>query len=112
MVAELIGGARRQFDPVAIPAVCFTDPEIVIGLSPGEAGARGADLVVTQFPFAANGRALSMEAGEDGGFVRVVARSDDHRVLGVQAVGAQVSELVGEFTFSRTWPRPSMPTQP
>src|ERR1700739_2003527 len=92
MVAELIGGARRQFDPVAIPAVCFTDPEIVsIGLSPG-AGARGADLVVTQFPFAANGRALSMEAGEDSGYVRVVARSDDHRVLGVQAVGAHVSE--------------------
>ena len=101
MVAELIGGARRQFDPVAIPAVCFTDPEIVsIGLSPGDAGARGADLIVTQFPFAANGRALSMEAGEDGGFVRVVARSDDHRVLGVQAVGAQVAELIGEFTLA------------
>jgi dihydrolipoamide dehydrogenase len=77
MVAELIGGARRQFDPVAIPAVCFTDPEIVsIGLSPGDAGARGVDLIVTQFPFAANGRALSMEAGEDGGFVE---RGDDLR---------------------------------
>jgi dihydrolipoamide dehydrogenase len=101
MVAELIGGARRQFDPVAIPAVCFTDPEIVsIGLSPGDAGARGVDLIVTQFPFAVNGRALSMEAGEDGGFVRVVARSDDHRVLGVQAVGAHVAELIGEFTLA------------
>jgi dihydrolipoamide dehydrogenase len=101
MVAELIGGARRQFDPVAIPAVCFTDPEIVsIGLSPGDAGARGVDLIVTQFPFAANGRALSMEAGEDGGFVRVVARSDDQRVLGVQAVGAHVAELIGEFTLA------------
>ena len=41
-----------------------------------------------------------MEAGEDGGFVRVVARRDDHRVLGVQAVGAHVSELVGEFTLA------------
>jgi dihydrolipoamide dehydrogenase len=101
MVAELIGGARRRFDPVAIPAVCFTDPEIVsVGLGPEDAGARCAGLIVGQFPFAANGRALSMEAGEDGGFVRVVARADDHRVLGVQAVGAHVSELVGEFTLA------------
>ena len=41
-----------------------------------------------------------MEAEDDGGFVRVVARSDDHRVLGVQAVGAHISELVGEFTLA------------
>jgi dihydrolipoamide dehydrogenase len=101
MVAEIIAGARRRFDPVAIPAVCFTDPEIVsAGLSPEDASALGTGLIVSQFPFAANGRALSMEAGEDGGFVRVVARADDHRVLGVQAVGAHVSELAGEFTLA------------
>jgi dihydrolipoamide dehydrogenase len=98
MVAECIAGARRHFDPVAIPAVCFTDPEIVsIGQSPDEAGA-GA--IVAQFPFAASGRALSMEAGDDGGFVRVVARADDHRLLGIQAVGAHVSELSGEFALA------------
>jgi dihydrolipoamide dehydrogenase len=101
MVAEIIAGARRQFDPVAIPAVCFTEPEIVsVGLSPAEAGERGIEAIVGQFPFAANGRALGMEAGEDGGFVRIVARADDHRVLGVQAVGAHISELVGEFTLA------------
>lgn len=101
MVAELIAGARRRFDPVAIPAVCFTDPEIVsVGLAPAEAGGNGGDAIVAHFPFSANGRALGMEAGEDGGFVRVVARSDDHRLLGVQAVGAHVSELVGEFTLA------------
>jgi dihydrolipoamide dehydrogenase len=101
MVAELIGGARRRFDPMAIPAVCFTDPEIVsVGLGPEDAGSAGTDLIVSQFPFAANGRALSMAAGDDGGFVRVVARADDHRVLGIQAVGTHVSELVGEFTLA------------
>ncbi len=101
MVAALIGGARRHFDPVAIPAVCFTDPEIVsVGLSPVDAGEDGLDVIVAQFPFAANGRALGMEAGDDGGFVRVVARRDDHRLLGVQAVGAHVSELIGEFTLA------------
>jgi dihydrolipoamide dehydrogenase len=101
MVAELIAGARRRFDPVAIPAVCFTDPEIVsVGLGPPGTAAHGAETIVGQYPFAANGRALSMEAGQDGGFVRLVARRDDHRVLGVQAVGAHVSELVGEFTLA------------
>jgi dihydrolipoamide dehydrogenase len=101
MVAEIIAGARRRFDPVAIPAVCFTDPEIVtVGVSPPEAEEYGIDPIVGQFPFSANGRALGMEAGDDGGFVRVVARRDDHRVIGVQAVGGHVSELVGEFTLA------------
>ena len=101
MVAEVIAGARRRFDPVAIPAVCFTDPEIVsVGLAPAEAAARGLETTVGQFPFSASGRALGMEAGGDGGFVRVLARRDDRRVLGVQAVGAHVSELVGEFTLA------------
>lgn len=47
------------------------------------------------FPFAANGRALTMEGGE--GFVHVVARRDNHLVLGWQAVGTGVSELAAAF---------------
>ncbi len=101
MVAEIIAGHRRRFDPVAIPAVCFTEPEIVsVGLSVGEAEALGEAVTTSQFPFAANGRALSMEAGESGGFVRVLARKDDHRILGIQAVGVHVSELSGEFAMA------------
>ena len=49
------------------------------------------------FPFAANGRALTLEAGEGGDFVRVVAPRDDRRILGIQAVGRHVAELAGEF---------------
>ncbi len=101
MVAELIAGQRRSFDPVAIPAVCFTEPEIVaVGLSPDEAKAQGIDVVTGQFPFAANGRALTMDAGADGGFVRVTARADNHLVLGIHAVGAHVSDLSGEFAHA------------
>lgn len=101
MVAELIAGHRRAFEPNAIPAVCFTEPEIVaVGLSPEQAKAQGLEIVTGQFPFAANGRALSMEAGADGGFVRVVARADNHQVVGIQAVGAHVSELSGEFALA------------
>src|SRR4029077_9345041 len=83
MVAEIIAGKNRRFHPASIPAVCFTEPEIVsAGLLPSEAG---PDAIVAVFPFAANGRALSMDAGE--GFVRVVARKSDHRIVGMQAHG-------------------------
>lgn len=99
MVAEIIAGKNRRFMPAAIPAVCFTDPEVVaVGLSPDEARAQGIAITSALFPFAANGRALTLEAGD--GFVRVVARADDHRILGWQAVGAQVSELSIAFVQS------------
>jgi dihydrolipoamide dehydrogenase len=101
MVAEIIAGRRRRFDPVAIAAVCFTEPEIVsAGLSPQEAEAQGLDILTANFPFSANGRALSMDAGANGGFVRVVALKADHRVLGFQAVGAHVAELSAEFALA------------
>ena len=97
MVAEIIAGARRHFDPVAIPAVCFTEPELVtVGLGPDDVPA-DIETVVGQFPFQANGRALSMDAAEVGGFVRIVARKSDHRILGIQGVGKHISEFAGEF---------------
>ncbi|MFT3821185.1 MAG: dihydrolipoyl dehydrogenase [Rubrivivax sp.] len=99
MVAEIIAGQRRRFAPLAIPAVCFTDPEVVTaGLAPDEAAGQGRDCVVASFPFSANGRALSMEATE--GFVRVVAAKDTHQILGWQAVGRGVSELSAVFGHS------------
>ncbi len=99
VVAELIAGKRRHFAPVAIPAVCYTDPEIVVvGLTPEQAKAQGLEIKVASFPFAANGRALTLEAPE--GFVRVVARADDHRILGWQATGQQVAELATAFAHS------------
>lgn len=99
VVAEAVAGRRARFAPVAVPAVCFTDPEVVVaGITPAEASRHAQEVLVEQFPFAANGRALSMEAGE--GFVRVVARKDNHLVLGWQAVGQGVSELASVFSHS------------
>ena len=96
MVAEIVAGHKRQWDKRAIPAICFTDPEILsAGLSPEEAKEQGHDIETAMFPFSANGRAMTMEA-EDG-FVRIVARKDDHVVLGIQAVGGGVAELAAAF---------------
>jgi dihydrolipoamide dehydrogenase len=99
MVAEIIGGARRRFEPAAIPAVVFTDPEVVsVGHSPDDAARAGLDCIHAHFPLAANGRALTREAGD--GFVRVVARRDNHLIVGWQAVGSEVSELAAAFAQS------------
>ena len=99
MVAELVAGHARVWDKRCIPAVCFTDPEIVdCGLSPLAAEQQGIDVVVGQFPFMANGRAMTME--NEAGFVRVVARADNHLVLGIQAVGGGVSELSAAFALA------------
>ncbi|RWA65328.1 MAG: dihydrolipoyl dehydrogenase [Mesorhizobium sp.] len=96
MVAEIVAGHKRSWDKRAIPAICFTDPELVTaGLSPEEAKALAGEIKIGQFPFAANGRAMTKQ-GEDG-FVRVVARADNHLVLGIQAVGQGVSELSAAF---------------
>jgi dihydrolipoamide dehydrogenase len=97
VVAEIIAGHDRVFDPVTIAAVCFTEPEIVsAGLGPNDVEGR-EDVITAVFPLAAIGRALAIEAGEDGGFVRVLASRDDHRLLGVQAVGQHVAELSNSF---------------
>jgi dihydrolipoamide dehydrogenase len=99
MVAEIIAGKRRHFAPAAIAAVCFTDPEIVVaGQSPAGAAKAGLDCISAHFPFAANGRAMTLESTD--GFVRVVARRDNHRIVGWQAVGAGVSELSTAFSHS------------
>jgi dihydrolipoamide dehydrogenase len=99
MVAEIVSGKRRHFAPAAIPAVCFTDPEIVVvGMSPQDADKAGVEIITASFPFSANGRAMTIDSTD--GFVRVVARKSDHRIIGWQAVGGAVSELAAGFTQS------------
>jgi dihydrolipoamide dehydrogenase len=96
MVAEIVAGLPRAWDKRCIPAICFTDPEIVsVGLSPDEAKRAGHELKIGQFPFAANGRAMTRHG--EAGFVRVVAQAGSDLVLGIQAVGQGVSELSAAF---------------
>jgi dihydrolipoamide dehydrogenase len=96
MVAEIVAGRNRSWDKRAIPAICFTDPEIVaVGASPDEARQNGTEVKVALFPFSANGRAMTKL--DEEGFVRVVARADNHLLLGVQAVGHDVAELAAAF---------------
>ena len=118
MVAEIAAGHPRSWDKCAIPAICYTDPEIVsVGLSPAEAQAGGRDVKVGTFPLSANGRAMTL--GATAGFVRTVARADSHLLLGLQAVGQGVRSLPQPSLWRwrwapgwKTWPARSTPTRP
>lgn len=100
LVAEVIGGANRVYDAKTVPAVVFTDPEIAAaGMSEAEAKAKGFnDLLISKFPFAANGRATSMM--ETDGFVKMIADAKTHVLLGVHIVGPEASNLISEAVLA------------
>jgi dihydrolipoamide dehydrogenase len=95
VAAEVIAGMPSHIDYKAIPAVVFSDPEIAsVGLSETEAKERGYTVMVGKFPYAANGRALSMNAGE--GFAKIIGDQQSGLVLGAQIVGPEASNLIAE----------------
>ncbi|NUN14936.1 MAG: dihydrolipoyl dehydrogenase [Myxococcales bacterium] len=99
VVAEVIAGHPTKMDVRGIPAIIFTDPEIAtVGDSEAAAVAKGISVRIGKFPFAANGRALT--TGHADGFVRVVADAKSHEVLGVEIVGPNASDLIGEATLA------------
>ena len=100
LVAEVISGANRVYDAKSVPAVVFTDPEIAsAGLMESEAKAKGyTDLKIGKFPFAANGRAVSLL--ETDGFVKMIADAKTHIVLGVHIVGPEASNLISEAVLA------------
>jgi dihydrolipoamide dehydrogenase len=99
MVAGLIAGEKRLWDKVCIPAICFSDPELVtVGLSLEAARATGVEINIGYFPFRANGRAMTQ--ADDSGFIRVVARADNHVLLGIQGVGHGIAELSAAFSLA------------
>ncbi|WP_332650495.1 dihydrolipoyl dehydrogenase [Lysinibacillus sp. 54212] len=96
VAAEAIAGEPSIVDYLAIPAVCFTDPELAtVGYSEEQAKAEGLEVKAAKFPFAANGRALALNATE--GFVKLVARKEDGLLVGAQIVGAGASDMIAEM---------------
>jgi dihydrolipoamide dehydrogenase len=99
VAAEAIAGHEAGADWHTVPAVIFTDPEVATaGISEPEARAKGLDIVVGKFPFAASGRALS--TGDSEGFVKVVADAKSKVVLGVHIVGPAASDLISEAALA------------
>ncbi|KGA98857.1 dihydrolipoamide dehydrogenase [Alkalihalobacillus alcalophilus ATCC 27647 = CGMCC 1.3604] len=95
IAAEAIAGEKSEVDYLAIPAVVFSDPELAtVGYNEKEAKEAGYDVVVAKFPFAANGRALSLN--ETDGFMKLITRKEDGLVLGAQIAGASASDMISE----------------
>jgi dihydrolipoamide dehydrogenase len=99
VAAEAIAGMKTVYDVKAMPAVIFTDPEIAsVGLTEAEAKAKGLTPQVGVFPFAANGRALSV--AEPDGMVKLVSDAKTGTLLGCHIVGAEASNLIAEATLA------------
>jgi dihydrolipoamide dehydrogenase len=95
LVAEVISGHNRVYDAKTVPAVVFTDPEIAsAGMMESEAKAKGYELKIGKFPFAANGKAVSLM--ETDGFVKMIADAKTDILLGVHIVGPEASNLISE----------------
>lgn len=96
IAAEVIAGEKSEIDYHGIPAVMFAAPELAsVGYTEAEAKEAGYDAVAAKFPFAANGRALSL--GSTDGFVRLVTRKEDGLLLGGQVVGTNASDIISEI---------------
>jgi dihydrolipoamide dehydrogenase len=96
---EHIAGHKVAFEPNAIPAVVFTDPEIAwAGLTETQAEKEGREIKVAKFPWAASGRATTIDRTE--GMTKLILDPSSERVLGVGIVGAGAGELIAEGTLA------------
>lgn len=95
VAVDAIRGERVAFEPRAIPAVVYTDPEVAwCGLTETDAKARGVTVEVARFPWAALGRAITMDRPE--GVTKLLIDPSTERVLGVGIVGVGAGELIAE----------------
>jgi len=95
IAVEVIVGEDSAFADVTIPAVVFTDPELAwCGLTESEAKAKGIEVQVAKFPWAASGRALSFDRPD--GLTKLIIDPDTERILGVGIVGVGAGELISE----------------
>jgi dihydrolipoamide dehydrogenase len=96
---EHIAGHKVAFEPNAIPAVVFTDPEIAwTGLTETQAQKEGREIKVSKFPWAASGRAITLDRHE--GLTKIIFDPPTERVLGVGITGPGAGELIAEGTLA------------
>ncbi|MDP2054274.1 MAG: dihydrolipoyl dehydrogenase [Acidobacteriota bacterium] len=95
VAVEAIEGHKAVFEPAAIPAVVFTDPEIAwAGLTEAEAEKQGIKVEVAKFPWPASGRAIAIDRTD--GLTKLLIDPATERILGVGIVGSGAGELIAE----------------
>ncbi|MCS5715714.1 dihydrolipoyl dehydrogenase [Herbiconiux sp. CPCC 205716] len=104
VAAETIGGAETQSlgDYRMMPRATFCQPQVAsFGLTEQQARDEGHELLVSKFPFTANGKAHGL--GEPTGFVKLIADAQYGELLGAHLIGPDVSELLPELTLAQKW---------
>lgn len=95
VAVDAIAGDKTAFEPLAIPAVVFTDPELAwCGLTESDAQKQQREVTIARFPWAASGRALTLDRPD--GMTKLVLDPKTERVLGVGIVGPGAGELIAE----------------
>ena len=98
-VVERIAGNPVVWSDEAMPNCIFTEPEVAtVGMTAQEAADQGIEVATSKAAFLANGKALAQ--GEAVGFVKVVAEKKNHRILGVQIIGPEASDLIAEAALA------------
>ncbi len=99
VAAEVIAGQPALFDPMTIPSVAYTDPEVAwMGLTETQAGVQGTAYEKAVFPWAASGRALGI--GRQEGLTKLLFDPETKRILGAGIVGVNAGELIGETVLA------------
>jgi dihydrolipoamide dehydrogenase len=99
VAAEVISGMKSVFEPMTIPSVAYTDPEVAwMGLNEDEAKQQGIDYVKGAFPWAASGRSLSL--GRDEGLTKALFEKETGRLIGAGIVGPNAGELIAEAVLA------------
>jgi dihydrolipoamide dehydrogenase len=99
VAAEVLSGERVQFAPLVTPFVVHTAPELAtVGYSAEEATKAGYNIVTGRFPFAANGRALTL--GTDNGVALLIANGVDGSLLGATLVGPRAGDLIEQAALA------------
>jgi dihydrolipoamide dehydrogenase len=99
LAAEVAHGEKRAFDARVIPSVAYTDPEIAwVGVTETDAKAKNIEYEKASFPWAANGRSLSL--GRDEGITKLIFDKQTHRVIGGGIVGPNAGDLIAEVTLA------------
>ena len=99
VAAEVIAGHKVAFEPMTIPSVAYTDPEVAwMGLTETEAKAKGIPYAKSNFPWAASGRALAM--GRDDGMTKLLWDPETKRIIGAGIVGVNAGELLAETVLA------------
>jgi dihydrolipoamide dehydrogenase len=99
VAAEVAAGHKRVFDPLQIPSVAYTDPEVAwAGLTEEQCKASGRKFTKAMFPWAASGRAIAN--GRDEGFTKLLFDADTHRIIGGGIVGTNAGDLIGEVCLA------------